>query len=61
MLHGETLHSCLPWDIPWWQPDHAIFFGVLFAALGIIGLGVTYVVLRTVAESKNCCHGNGHH
>lgn len=27
MLHGETIHSPLPQDIPWWSPDFAVFFG----------------------------------
>lgn len=51
MLHGETLHSCLPWDIPWWMPDHAIFMSVLYLALTFIGLGVTYVVMKGVKDT----------
>ena len=34
MLHGETIHSPLPQDIPWWSPDFAVFFGVLYLDLG---------------------------
>ncbi len=62
MLHGETIHSALPWDIPWWMPDHAVFFGVLYMVLGIVGLGVTWVVLKSLQETK-CAgeHGAGHH
>ena len=25
--YGETIHSALPQDIPWFLPDHLIFFG----------------------------------
>ena len=51
MLKTETLHSPLPWDLPLWMPDHAVFFGVLYLVLGIIGIGVTIVVLKTIRES----------
>ena len=52
MLKGETLHSPLPWDLPWWAPDHAIFFGVLYAVIGVIGLGLTVVVIKSIIESR---------
>ncbi len=61
MQHGETLHSALPWDLPWWMPDHGVFFGVLFAVLTIIGIGVTYVVLKGVYDTYKGAHGEGHH
>ncbi|MBG3876170.1 hypothetical protein FVW20_03780 [Desulfovibrio oxamicus] len=62
MLHGETIHSPLPQDIPWWMPDHAIFFGVLYAVLFVICSGVGYVVLKSVMEAcKGGCHSEGHH
>lgn len=51
MLHGETLHSALPWDLPWWKPDHAIFFAVLYLVLIIIGSGVGYVLFKSVMET----------
>ncbi|WP_456324202.1 hypothetical protein [Desulfonauticus submarinus] len=51
MLHGETIHSMLPQDLPWWSPDHAIFFGVLYAVLITIGTGVGIVVLKSLAET----------
>ncbi len=51
MLHGETVQSPLPQDLPWWQPDHAIFFGVLYAVLFIIGSGVGVVILKSLAET----------
>jgi acyl-coenzyme A synthetase/AMP-(fatty) acid ligase len=50
MLHGETLHSALPQDIPWWMPDHAIFFGVLYGVLAVVGCGLAYVAFRTFRD-----------
>lgn len=37
MLPGETVHSPLPQDIPWWSPDFAVFFGVLYLVLLLSG------------------------
>lgn len=51
MLHGETIHSMLPQDLPWWSPDHAIFFGVLYGVLAVIGLGVGVVILKSIADT----------
>lgn len=51
MIHGETLHSPLPWDLPWWMPDHAVFFGVLYAVLGILGLAVGFVLTKSYIET----------
>lgn len=59
MLHGETIHSPLPWDLPWWMADHAIFFSVLYAVILVIGAGVGYVVLKSLMDTKKCC-GSGH-
>lgn len=61
MLHGETIHSSLPWDIPWWMPDHAVFFGVLYACILIIGTGVGIVVLKSLIEARGCDAHHGHH
>lgn len=51
MIPGETVQSMLPQDLPWWLPDHAIFFGVLYAVLLVIGSGVGLVVLRSLAQT----------
>ncbi len=50
MLHGETIQSMLPWDIPWWMPDHAMFFGVLYIVLGVIGLGILWVLVKSARD-----------
>ena len=51
MQHGETIHSALPWDIPWWLPDHAIFFGVLYAVLFVVGGGFCVAVLKSLRDT----------
>ena len=51
MLHGETLHSALPWDIPWHKPDHVIFFGVLYLVLFFVGNGVAWVLAQSIKET----------
>ncbi len=56
---GETLHSCLPQDIPWFLPDHMIFFGAFYAVVLVIGGGLAYVALKSVydtAKGGNDCH-----
>ncbi|SKA71066.1 hypothetical protein [Desulfobaculum bizertense] len=56
MIHGETLHSALPWDLPLWAPDHVVFFGALYLVIGILGLAVGYAAVKayidTVADPK---------
>ena len=47
MIHGETVQSPLPQDLPWWQPDHAIFFGVLYAVLAVVGTGMAVAILKS--------------
>lgn len=61
MQHGETLHSMLPWDIPWWMPDHAVFMGVLYLVLGIVGTGVGIVVLKSILDVRCAKNRNEHH
>lgn len=58
MLHGETVHSPLPQDIPWWSPDFTIFFGVLYLVLFVIGSGLGYVFYRSFRDA--CCGGGEH-
>ncbi len=55
MLMGETVQSPLPQDIPWWSPDYAIFFGLLYLVLFVIGSGVGYALLRSVWECHKAC------
>ena len=56
MLHGETVHSPLPQDIPWWSPDFAIFFGVLYLVLLVIASGLGVVLLRALRDARKAAH-----
>lgn len=58
-IPGETIQSPLPQDIPWWMPDHVIFFGVLYAVLFVILSGAGYVMLKSLREA-HCDHGSHH-
>ncbi len=58
--YGETIHSALPQDIPWFLPDHAIFFGVLYAILAVIGCGLAYVIAKSVCDASKG-GSDGHH
>ncbi|GAU09573.1 hypothetical protein [Desulfoplanes formicivorans] len=51
MIPGETVHSMLPQDLPWWAPDHAVFFGVLYIVLFVIGTGLGVVFLQSFIET----------
>ena len=41
LLHGQNNQSPFPWELPLWQPDYAIFFGVLYAVILILGIGLS--------------------
>lgn len=59
MIHGETLHSTMPWDIPWWNPDHAVFFSVLYLVLLIIGGAVNFAAVKAFLDTlANPGHGS---
>lgn len=58
MLHGETIQSPLPMDVPWFMADHAIFFGVLYAVLFTLGAGLGYVILKSLMDVRNA---DAHH
>jgi hypothetical protein len=49
----RSLASLLPWDIPWYDPSHTVFFAAFYGALGVIGLGVLVALARTVLNLKN--------
>ncbi len=50
MLYGETLHSPFPQDIPWWAPDFALFFGILYLVLLVIATGLGIALFRSVRQ-----------
>jgi len=51
MIPGESVHSLLPQDLPWWRPDHAIFFVVLYAVLIVLGSGLGVVFVKSLLQS----------
>ena len=52
LLHGQNNQSPFPWDLPLWQPDYAIFFGVLYAVILILGIGLSLVFARSMMEAR---------
>jgi hypothetical protein len=56
----RSLASMLPWDVPWYDPSHTIFFAALYGALGVISLGVLAAVLITIKRLKSG-EAHGHH
>ncbi|MGA3116792.1 MAG: hypothetical protein ABSF90_20410 [Syntrophobacteraceae bacterium] len=56
----RSLSSMLPWDIPWYDPSHAIFFAALYGALAVIGIGVISAIILTVKRLKSG-EGGSHH
>ena len=50
LLHGQNNQSPFIWDLPNTQPDYAIFFGVLYAVILILGIGLSLVFARSVLE-----------
>ncbi len=58
----RSVASMLPWDIPWYDSSHAVFFCALYGALGIIGIGVLAALLMTLKRmGKDEGPGHGHH
>lgn len=61
MLHGETIHSVLPQDLPWWEPDHFVFFSILYLVLLGIASGLGYCLVRSVMETlREASRGHQH-
>ena len=52
LQYGETIHSLLPWGIPWWDPSHLVFFGVFYLALTTLGVGLGLVFHKTFKDIK---------
>ncbi len=52
MLRGETVQSCLPWDIPWWQAEYAVFFGIFYISVGLILAGVGVAIIKTILQNN---------
>jgi len=48
----RSVASMLPWDIPWYDPSHAVFFAALYGVLTVIGLGLAGAVVMTLKRLK---------
>ena len=48
----KSVPSMLPWDIPWYDASHTVFFLALYGALSVIGIGIFAGVLLTIARLK---------
>jgi hypothetical protein len=56
----RSVSSMLPWDIPWYDPSHVVFFSALYGALGIIGIGLLSAVVLTRKRLKSKEDGSHH-
>jgi hypothetical protein len=56
----QSLASLLPWDIPWYDSSHTVFFAALYSALGFIGLGIIIAVLMTIKKLRQNDAGSHH-
>jgi hypothetical protein len=51
----------LPFSFEWiWDVGHMVFHGGLWYALSIIGLGVTYCIIKAVVDTSKG-KGGSHH
>ncbi len=50
LMHGENGQGLFPWALPLWQPDYAIFFGVLYAVILVLAIGLSLVFARALAD-----------
>ena len=50
-----------PFSFEWiWDMSHVVFHGGLWYALSIIGMGVTYCIVKTVLELSKGDEGHHH-
>jgi hypothetical protein len=56
----RSVSSMLPWDIPWYDPSHVIFFAALYGALGVIGIGLLSSLILTIKRLKSGGDGSHH-
>lgn len=56
MVH--TIHNFLPWGIPW-DAGHAVFFGIMYGVIVVLGAALTYVIRKTMRDVKSG-HGSHH-
>jgi hypothetical protein len=54
-----------PFSFEWvWDMGHMVFMGGLWYALGILGMGLTYCIIKAaydMGQGKGGDHGHGQH
>jgi len=50
----------LPWDIPWCDPSHAVFFSAFYGVLLVTGFGVLAAAFMTWKRLKSGRDDDGH-
>lgn len=53
-----------PFNFEWiWDMSHMVFMGGLWYALSILGIGMTYCVIKAILDTAkgDDGHGHGHH
>ena len=56
----RSVSSMLPWDVPWYDPSHVVFFSALYGALTVIGLGLLAAIIISIRHMKHEDE-EGHH
>jgi hypothetical protein len=56
----RSLASILPWDIPWYDASHVVFFVALYGALAVIGLGLAVALMLTLKQMQEKDSGAHH-
>lgn len=56
----RSVASMLPWDIPWYDPSHTVFFAAVYGALSVIGLGLLAALIMTIKRLKSGDQGDHH-
>ncbi len=56
----RSVCSMLPWDIPWYDPSHVVFFVALYGALSVIGIGLLAAAIITIKRLKTGDEGSHH-
>ena len=60
LLHAQNGYSIFTWNLHIWSPDYAVFFGVFYLVLLIIGCGLGIVFLKSLRDCRNGDPHAGH-
>ncbi len=51
----HSIWSILPWDVPW-DAGHAVFLGLTYLVLAVLGVTLMVAVIRTLRDLKSRNH-----